>query len=235
MSESTIARAQQTGPAPTPIWPMYRAVVGVGIACALIIVFVYEVTGPVIARNRAELRRQAIFDVLPGAQRSAAFRMTESGSFELATADDEAGELVFAGYDDKDTIVGLAIEAQAMGYQDVIRLIYGYSFASQTIIGIRVLESRETPGLGDRIESDEQFLENFDRLDVQVADSGDELVHPIEFVKPGQKNAAWQIDGISGATISSRATVQMLSESAGRWIPKVWAHQKDFLPKENGQ
>ena len=61
--------------------------------------------------------------------------------------------LVFAGYDDNDQLVGLAIEAQAMGYQDVIRLIYGYSFEAQAIIGIRVLESRETPGLGDRIEN----------------------------------------------------------------------------------
>ncbi len=214
---------------------MYRAVVGVGVACALMIVVVYEVTRPVIERNRAELRRQAIFDVLPGAYRSAAFRLTDSGTFEFVSADDDAGDLVFAGYDDKDGLVGLAIEAQAMGYQDVIRLIYGYSFETQAIIGIRVLESRETPGLGDRIESDEQFLKNFDRLDVQMATSGDALAHPIEFVKPGKKADGWQIDGISGATISSRATAKMLSESAARWIPRVWPRKSDFLAKENEQ
>ena len=188
-----------------------------------------------IERNRAELRRQAIFDVLPGAHRSAAFHLTDSGKFELASADDDDGELVFAGYDDKDALVGLAIEAQEMGYQDVIRLIYGYSFETQAIIGIRVLESRETPGLGDRIESDEQFLKNFDRLDVQVATSGGGLAHPIEFVKPGKKTDAWQIDGISGATISSRATANMLSESAARWIPRVWPQKSDFFARENEQ
>ena len=48
---------------------------------------------------------------------------------------------------------GSPIEAQGMGYQDVIRVLYGYSFADEAIIGIQVLESQETPGLGDRIEN----------------------------------------------------------------------------------
>ena len=50
------------------IWPMYRAVVGVGVACALVIVVVFEVTRPIIERNKLELRKQAIFDVLPASQ-----------------------------------------------------------------------------------------------------------------------------------------------------------------------
>ena len=46
-----------------------------------------------------------------------------------------------------------------MGYQDVIRiLLYGYSPEHQAIVGMRVLESRETPGLGDKIEKDPAFL-----------------------------------------------------------------------------
>ncbi len=34
-----------------PGWPMYRALVGVGLVCALLIVSVYLTTMPVIARN----------------------------------------------------------------------------------------------------------------------------------------------------------------------------------------
>jgi electron transport complex protein RnfG len=234
VNESSLAAAQPMQSGKNRIWPMYRAVVGVGVACALIIVFFYEVTRPVIARNLAELRRQAIFDVLPGARRSAAFRLNQNGAFESAAAEDK-GELVFAGYDENDALVGLAFETQGMGYQDTIRLIYGYSLEKQAVIGIRVLESRETPGLGDRIESDGQFLKNFDELDVGVDASGDKLAHLIEFVKPGQKTAAWQIDGISGATISSRATAKMLSESTSVWIPRVWAHKEDFLSNQQEQ
>lgn len=208
---------------------MYRALICVGVACALVIVVVYEVTGPVIRRNKIEFRSQAIIEVLPLAKKSAAFRMTDDGHFELASIDSEEANLVFAGYDDQDALVGLALEAQGMGYQDTIRVLYGYSFEDQAIIGIRVLESLETPGLGDRIEKDEQFLRNFESLDVRVTASNDKLEHMIEFVKPGQKDKAWQIDGISGATISSKATAEMLSESTAQWIPRVRTRQADFL------
>ncbi len=235
MSESSITAVPESGSDQAQVWQMYRAVVGVGIACALVIVIVYEVTRPIIQRNRIELRKQAVLDVLPGAEGSAAFQLTDSGSFASVSVDSDAENVVFAGYDEDNVLVGLAIEAQGMGYQDVIRLVYGYSFESQAIIGISVLESRETPGLGDRIETDEQFLRNFESLDVRLADGGGQLAHPIEFVKPDEKTAAWQIDGISGATISSRAVAQMLNESATWWIPRVWKHQADFLRDRNGQ
>ena len=93
---------------------------------------------------------------------------------------------------------------------------------------IRVLQSRETPGLGDRIETDANFLRNFEALDVRLNPPGDQLAHAIEFVKPGEKHAAWQIDGISGATITSRATANMLRESSAQWIPRVYPRQAEF-------
>ncbi len=203
------------------IWPMYRALICVGVVCALVIVVVYEVTRPIIRENKLAFRRQAIIEVLPAATKSAAFLLMEDGRFELASAESEEANLIFAGFDDQDDLIGLAIEAQGMGYQDNIRVLYGYSFDQQAIIGFRVLDSLETPGLGDRIETDKPFLQNFENLDVRVTATGDELQHPIEFVKPGQKNAAWQIDGISGATISSTAIAKMLSESSAQWIPRV--------------
>jgi electron transport complex protein RnfG len=217
------------------IWPMYRALICVGVGCALVIVLVYEITRPIIRRNQLEFRSQAIIEVLPEATKSAAFRLTDKGSFESASADSEATNLIFAGYNDQDALVGLAIEAQGMGYADTIRVLYGYSFDSQAIIGFRVLESLETPGLGDRIETDETFLSNFDSLDVRVTSAGDKLEHVIEFVKPGEKNSDWQIDGISGATISSKAIAKMLSESSAEWIPRVRAQRDDFSFTETGE
>jgi electron transport complex protein RnfG len=234
MSESLMA-TQDPGRAKARIWPMYRTVVGVGISCALVIVIVFELTRPIIERNKVEMRKQAIFHVLPAAKRMATFQRTDDGSFELAAAETKQNDLVFAGFDDSDQLVGLAIEAQAMGYADVIRIIYGYSFEQQAVIGIRVLESRETPGLGDRIETDEHFLQNFQRLDVRLNENGDGLAHPIEFAKQGEKTADWQIDGISGATISSRATAKMLSESTAEWIPSVQARKTDFINVVDGQ
>ncbi len=219
-------------PARPRVWPMYRAVVGIGLACGIAIVMVYELTGPIIRQNKIEMREKAITKVLPGATTSAAFRLNQSGGFEPVPSDNEGDDLVFAGYDDNHELVGLAIAARGMGYQDVIRLLYGYSFEKQAILGISVLESRETPGLGDRIETDPDFLRNFGNLDVSLTPDGAKLANLIEFVKPGEKNDPWQIDGISGATVTSKATANMLSESSARWIPTVHPKKEVFQYRE---
>ncbi|NND97446.1 MAG: FMN-binding protein [Pirellulaceae bacterium] len=210
---------------------IYSVVLSVGVVCSLAIVSVYEVTRPIIQRNRIALRQDAIHDVLPATATIAAFQLNETtGQFQPASPDEESAEFVFAGFDRDGELVGLAIETRGMGYQDVIRLLYGYSLDEQAIIGIRVLESRETPGLGNRIETDTSFLSNFARLDVALDPEGTRLAHPIEFVKSGTKTNAWQVDGITGATISSRATAKMLGDSAAYWIPRIQSGRTDFTP-----
>jgi electron transport complex protein RnfG len=207
---------------------MYRAMVGIGVLCGLIIVTVYQVTLPVIERNKAEALQRAIFHVLPNASTSTTFALRESGGFEVAEGERAEAELVYAGYDDSEKLVGLAVEAQGMGYQDVIRLIYGYSFAEEAIIGIRILESKETPGLGDKIETDPDFLQNFERLDVSLVDDRSALANPVVPVKHGEKTHPWEVDGITGATISSVAVADILNQSAQYWVPRVQQSVGDF-------
>ena len=206
------------------VWPLYRAMVGVGLLCGLLIVGVFELTGPLIARNRAEALQEAILEVLPGAIASRSFRLAESGGFE-ALAPGEAsgtdGGLVHTGFDAEGELVGVAIQATGMGYQDVIRVLYGYSIELDAIVGFRVLESRETPGLGDRIASDPGFLRNFERLEVPLDEGGVRPLHEIVAVLQGSKRDAWEVDGITGATISSEAVARLLDESVEFWVPLV--------------
>ncbi len=216
----------QPSPAPTAVWPMYRAMVGIGLLCGLTIVTVFELTRPVIARNQAAALESAIFLVLPEASTSVTFRLSES-RFE-AVDGDGGGELVYAGYGEDGRLVGVALEARGMGYQDTIRLLYGYSPARDAVVGLRVLESKETPGLGDKIETDDAFRRNFERLDVTLKADLSAVVHPVEVVKPGQKTEPWQVDGITGATISSVAVGNMLRHSTAYWIPRVRQHLDDF-------
>jgi electron transport complex protein RnfG len=148
------------------------------------------------------------------------------------TADTDSGDCLFAGYDDDGQLIGLAIETAGMGYQDLIRLLYGYSFDAEAVIGISVLESRETPGIGNRIEQDLAFLSNFEKLDVRLNRDRSAVANRIEFVQPGQKTRPWQIDGITGATISSRAVADMLGDSTADWIPRVNPRRDEFaMPK----
>ncbi len=214
--------------APTSAWQMYRAMVGVGLFCGLLIVTVFQATLPIIEQNKAEALQRAIFRVLPEATASSTFSYDESKGFELLEGRSDGQELLYAGYDDDGALVGLAIEAQGMGYQDVIALIYGYSFSDDAITGIQVLESKETPGLGDKIESDPDFLENFKRLDVSLGDHASKLANEIVPVKNGEKTHPWEIDGITGATISSVAIANILNGSAQHWVPRIESRLTDF-------
>lgn len=202
-------------------WPMYRALMGVGIVCGLLIVSVYVLTLPFIARNEAAALAVAVFKVLPGATSKTSFVLTADNSFRLAQDEGSASQMVYAGYDGEGALIGVAIPAQGMGYQDTIRLLYGYAPVKQAIVGMQVLASRETPGLGDKIARDRAFLNNFTALDVSLAEDGLALQHAIEAVKSGTKTSAWQIDGITGATISSKAVAGILRHSSERWIPLV--------------
>jgi electron transport complex protein RnfG len=225
---------QMVQPKQASAWQMYRAMVGIGLLCGLLIVSVFQWTQPIIQRNRAEALQLAIFQVLPDARSSKAFRLSSSGAFEAFEGDGADETLIYAGYDDSERLVGLAIEAAGMGYQDVIRILYGYSFSENAIVGIRVLESRETPGLGDKIETDPEFLANFKRLDVALSDDAGSLAHPIRPVKHGTKQEPWQVDGITGATISSKAIAGMLDGSAAYWIPIVRRGMDDFQNAQIG-
>jgi electron transport complex protein RnfG len=207
---------------------MYRAMVGVGVFCGLLIVTAFQVTQPIIERNKAEALQEAIFHVLPNTSTSRTYRLDKAGDFKLLEGKAHGEQLVYAGYDDREELVGLAVEAQGMGYQDVIGLIYGYSFAEEAIIGIQVLESKETPGLGDKIETDPGFLENFEALDVSLRDDLSELANPIVPVKHGEKSHPWEVDGITGATISSVAIAKILNQSAQYWVPRIQSHLGDF-------
>ncbi len=221
-------------PSPPSTFKMYRALVGVGILCGLLIVSVFELTKPIIAKNRAEALQRAVFTVIPGAVSSETFRQTDTGSFERVGQAGAQGRLVYAGYDDGGRLAGLAIEARGMGYQDVITVLYGYSFEKDAIVGLQVLESKETPGLGDKIEKDPAFLANFEALDVSLTEDGSAVAHPIEAVKSGEKDNPWQVDGITGATISSVAIADMLRDSAAEWVPTLERRRGDF-DKGGGQ
>ncbi|NIT53564.1 MAG: FMN-binding protein, partial [candidate division Zixibacteria bacterium] len=128
---------------------------------------------------------------------------------------------IYACYTDNHQLAGVAIPASGQGFQDVIRILYGYVPEKNAVVGMQVLESTETPGLGDKIEKDEDFLVNFKGLDVRLAKNQDRLLHPIKLVKAGQKTEPWQISAITGATISSRAIAKMIRESAEKNLPLI--------------
>ncbi len=203
---------------------MLRAMVGIGILCALMIVLMYEGTLPRIERLRAEAFEKAIFRVVPGITSKQTFRYDAEGGFTVVADDTESEQRIYAGYSADNELVGFAIEASGMGFADVLKILYGYDPHEQQVIGFYVLESKETPGLGDKIEKDPAFLANFDGLDVSLTDDETAVKNRIVPVKQGEKEDPWEVDGITGATISSWAIGDILGESTVHWAPLIANH-----------
>jgi electron transport complex protein RnfG len=213
---------------PTKSLKMLQAMVGIGIICALLIVLTFEYTLPIIKKNRAEALEKAIFKVLPGIVKKETFMLDENQTFALPNTEVKDNPLVYAGYNDQDDLVGYAIEASGIGFADIIRILYGYDPNKGKIIGFYVLESKETPGLGDKIEKDETFLDNFKALDVSLNSGLKELNNIVYTVKSGAKENPWEIDGITGATISSRAIGNIIAESSQNWIPLIYTNKEQL-------
>jgi len=216
--------------APTSAWSMYRAIVGVGIVCALVIVVVYETTAERIHDNQVRFLAAAVAQVLPAAQTTIGVTLNEAG--ELSDTDAPQALPVFLGYDAGGELVGAVVTAEGMGYQDTIRVLWAYAFDQQAIVGFKVLDSKETPGLGDRVEKEPHFLASFERLSARLNDAADGLLHAIVTVKQGKKTDPWQIDGITGATITSEAIGTIVNESASAWLPVLERDARAFGPAE---
>ena len=201
----------------TSAMSMYRAIVGIGAMCALVIVVVFQSTAARIRDNQERFLAAAISEVLPVTEETIAVDVGENGQLEKTTA--SLPLPVFLAYESNGDLVGAVLTAEGMGYQDNIRVLYAYSFEKRAIVGFKILDSKETPGLGDRVEIEPHFIANFEALDARLNSSGDTLNNAIVTVKQGEKTDPWQIDGITGATITSEALGNILNDSANGWLP----------------
>ncbi len=201
----------------TSAWQMYRAIVGIGAFCALLIVGVFKATAPQIKINQERFLAAAVSRVMPAAELTSMVALDDNG--QLVTVEETPDRPMFLGYDADGNLIGAVLTGAGMGYQDIIRVLYAYSFGKQAITGMMVLESKETPGLGDKVEKEAHFIANFEALDARVAPDGSGLANAIVTVKQGEKTEPWQIDGITGATITSVAIGDLLNASAQEWVP----------------
>jgi electron transport complex protein RnfG len=213
---------------------MLLTMTGIGVFCALMIVLSYQGTLPRIEQLKAEALEKAIFKVVPGMESKRTFRMESDGSFTEVSGKEKDARLVYAGYDKEGKLVGVAVEAAGMGFADVIKVIYGYDPEKEAVVGFYVLESKETPGLGDKIEKDPNFLANFEALDVSLTEDKSKTKNTVAAVKHGEKKNNWEVDGITGATISSRAIGNLLGTSTAEMAP-VLHKNKAFFEVKKGQ
>jgi len=174
-----------------------------GAFAGLLLVLVNSWAEPKITAHRAEVLREAIHEVLGGPDRYETLFLVD-GVFTAAlpAAMDSIGlDRVYVGYDANGRSVGYAIAGGEPGFQDVIRLLFAFDPVNGRIRGMKVLESKETPGLGDKIEKDTAFVAEFSNP-----------APPLVGVKVGRGTGdAHEVDMITGATISSRTVIAIIN------------------------
>ena len=195
-----------------------RLIISLGIAgllSGIILVGTYLYTQPIIDQNKAEALREAIFEVLPNTDSFLTLVPEGEGLRETTEGEEIGDEVVYLGLDSLGSTTGFAIPGGEPGYQDIIAALYGFVPEEEMIIGFKVLESKETPGLGDKIFKDLDFQTNFTQLKVDP---------PVEVVKKGEKTSPNQIEAITGATISSKAIGRLLAKSVEQWQGRIDAY-----------
>ena len=187
------------------------------------IAVLYWVLAAANANRRWALER-AVFKGVPTAKSIVEYYALPTGGIEQAKGGGEAPANVakfYAAYDDAGKLTGIAAEAGAKGYADIVRIMFGYDPACQCIKGIGVVSMKETPGIGDKILIDKDFQANFNGLDVRLKEDMQGLVNEVKTVKHGTKTNPWQIDAIAGATVTSRAVGRGINEAAQFLLPKL--------------
>jgi electron transport complex protein RnfG len=188
---------------------------GSGAVAGALILIAFTATDPAIQANRARRLDAAISEVLKGPARYDTLYVVGDALAPQPPAgvDPASAERVFLGHDEDGTSTGYAIVAEAPGFADVVRVIFGYDPATRTLIGMKVLENKETPGLGDKIEKDSAFVTQFEGV-----------LTPLVGVKPGGgKGDSAEVDMITGATISSRTIIKIINQALERLGPALAA------------
>jgi electron transport complex protein RnfG len=184
-----------------------------------------EFTKERIATAERAAQQQALFEIIPRARHnndllSDTIKIPESAWAGLGLK--SGGEIYVARHSDE-TIAVIIPALAPDGYSGDIRMMVGIN-ADGTIAGVRVIDHKETPGLGDKIDlKKNQWILGF---------NGKSLNSP----ESSPKTTKWQVkkdggdfDQFAGATITPRAVVNQVR----RVLEFVDAHRDELFKKND--
>lgn len=157
---------------------------------ATALAFVYQATKEPIAKAKLEKKNKAISMVLPKFD-------TVDAPVKVAIAEGDSLECYPAKKGNK--VIGYAIETYTTkGFSGIFKIMVGFTLDGK-IFSTSVLEHKETPGLGDKMQKSKSDWSNqFSNLDVASQDTDGDGIY-IEVTKD-----KGTIQAITASTISSR-------------------------------
>lgn len=185
-----------------------------GAVAGLLIIVVFQATLPAILAHRAARLDAALSSVVPGLERYDTLYLLDGKLTATLPpgVDSRKTEKIYAAFDGSGRRVGFAIPTSEPGFQDAIDILFGFDPAKPGTLGLAVLGTKETPGLGDKILSD-GFRDQF--KDAKT---------PVTGVKAGASQKPEDVDMITGATISSRTVIRAINKAVEKWAPLIAAY-----------
>jgi electron transport complex protein RnfG len=177
---------------------MVVVLTSVGLLSGSFLATVGHLTKERIALNKQREIEEAIIQVVPGTVSSQ--KLYEERDFS-----------VYEGQDQEGNIVGLAIQATGIGFQDRITLMLGTNTSLKRINRLAIVDQKETPGLGAKIADSDSFLKYWENRDSSGTIS---LRKPA--VSAAEELLPTEINTITGATISSEAVLNIVNSSLER-------------------
>lgn len=136
----------------------------------------------------------------------------------------ESESFVVVPYDGEDANIrsihkaenGYVIETVTYGYADNIRMYVGVSNEGK-VTGLVVREAHETVGLGNNALTDDAFLSQFlnSSGSFEIATNGADAFSGATGTAEAESGEAVQIDGMTGATVTSKAIARSVNSAVG--------------------
>lgn len=175
------------------------------ITAAAVLAYVYTVTKEPISQVEKNKRVEAIANVVPS---------FDNDPMAEASVDEATGLTVYPATL-RGELVGAAVESYSPdGFSGEINVIFGFD-AHGTVTGYSVIKHAETPGLGAKMQ--QWFRDPSGRRSVIGLNPGQTRM---EVTKDGG-----EVDGITAATISSRAFLDALRRGYEAFNNKKSVHE----------
>ena len=188
---------------PRPVWSSALTLAVLAAICAVLVATTYSGTRERIAANEQAFLERSLAPVLEGIDYDGA--LSDSTIVIPAPHDLPGNEpaTIYRIYADGAPIAALFDVTARDGYAGPIRLLVGVT-ADGAVNRARVLAHRETPGLGDMIDSSKSdWIEQF---------NGRSLVDPTPDLWLIRRDGG-EFDQLTGASITPRAVIKAIKET----------------------
>jgi electron transport complex protein RnfG len=195
-SQSTLARRP-------PIWQSGLILAALAALCTILVALTHRYTAPLIHANDQAFLEQSLKPVLGGIEYET--ELTRSVLTIPAPHDLPGTEaaVIYRIFADGEPAAALFIVSARDGFAGPIKLLIGVRIDG-SVTAVRILQHKETPGLGDMIDSSKSdWLQQFESTS---------LISPVE--------ASWKIkrdggefDQLTGASVTPRAVISAIKET----------------------